>query len=164
MLWWSLFFTFCRLISIDYLERLLLKKLLLVAALFYVAPVVCGGDSRSGRFTSTSPPATGDSSSSSTSSFSVHLHVAWVKIRWLSHLCNWERWIQIYWASILNDILRHVEAIKKRHDMFWSPNVCPAPFLLMLQEVVELIPVALCHRLTRKRILNGRCVGFSFIK
>lgn len=48
--------------------------------------------------------------------------------------------------------------------MFWVPNICPAPFLLMLQEDVELNPVALCHRFTRKRILNRKCVGFYFKK
>lgn len=38
--------------------------------------------------------------------------------------------------------------------MFCLPNASPAPFLLMLQGAVELIPVALCHLLTRKRILE----------
>lgn len=40
--------------------------------------------------------------------------------------------------------------------MFCLPNASPAPFLLMLQGAVELIPVALCHLLTRKRILNRK--------
>lgn len=37
------------------------------------------------------------------------------------------------------------------------PDVCPAPSLLMVPEVVELIPVVLCHLLTRKRILKRKC-------
>lgn len=35
------------------------------------------------------------------------------------------------------------------------PSDCPVPFLLMMQELVVLSPVALCHLFTRNRILNG---------
>lgn len=41
-----------------------------------------------------------------------------------------------------------------RYDVLWLPNAWPVPFLLMLQEAVELSPVALCHLLTRNRILH----------
>lgn len=55
-----------------------------------VAPVVCGGGSRSGRLTPTSPPAAGDPASSA-SSLSVQLYAAREKIRRVSRVCTWTR-------------------------------------------------------------------------
>lgn len=41
-----------------------------------------------------------------------------------------------------------------KHNVLQLPSDSPVPFLPMTQEVVVLSPVALCHLLTRNRILS----------